>query len=60
MKSTIYEVLNRNGKSLGFVQGKDIEECNSMAEKFYGDNFYSLHRVTSYPGTIDVKIGGTK
>lgn len=59
MHSVIYEVLNRNGKSMGFVQGKDIDDCNSMAEQFYGENFYSLHKVTSYPGHEDMKVGGT-
>lgn len=59
MHSVIYEVLNRNGKSMGFVQGKDIDDCNSMAEQFYGENFYSLHKVTSYPNPEEIKIGGT-
>lgn len=59
MHSVIYEVLNRNGKSMGFVQGKDIDDCNSMAEQFYGENFYSLHKVTSYPNPEKVKVGGT-
>lgn len=59
MNSVIYEVLNQYGNSLGFIQGKDIEECNTMAEQFYGENFYSLHKVTSYPGHENMKIGGT-
>lgn len=59
MSSVIYEILNRNGKTIGFVQGKNTDECTIMAENFYGDNFYSLHKVTSYPNHDTIKIGGT-
>lgn len=59
MHSVICEVLNRNGKTMGFVQGRDYDECTEMAENFYGDNFYSLHKVTSYPNPDELKVGGT-
>lgn len=59
MSSVIYEVRNRNGKTMGFVQGYDIDECKDMAENFYGSNFYSLHKVTSYPDPDTFKVGGT-
>jgi hypothetical protein len=44
---------------MGFVQGRDYDECTEMAENFYGDNFYSLHKVTSYPNPDELKVGGT-
>ena len=59
MKSVIFEVLNRNGKTMGFVQGRDTDECTDMAEEFYGESFYSLHKVTSYPDPDKLKVGGT-
>lgn len=62
MSSEVYEVLGRNGKHLGFVQGINFEDCLDKATEMYED-CYSLHKVTKYPGQedldINLKWGGT-